>query len=1034
MNDLLHILLVEDTPDDATLIMLQLEQDGLEAEYQRVDSEAALTAALDPPPDLILSDYALPGFSGLRALQIVKERGLDIPFILISGTIGEDVAVNAMKQGADDYLMKDRLARLGPSIQNALNQKHLRKEKARADAALRQSEARYRDIFKTAPVSIWEEDFTEVHAALEELRAQGVTDFRTYLKDHPEFVERAIQMVKVLDVNETALHLYNVKDKTELLGNLVKFLSPGDFLEELTAFAEGKTYFERETIGYRSDRQPLNLWMTETFFTDDEGHFKALVCFNNITERKQAEEAIRNSREEYQALVNSIEGIVWEADANTFEFSFVSPQAERMLGYPVEKWIEEPTFWKDHIHPGDQSWAVDFCIDSTREMVPHQFEYRMIAADGSVIWLKDLVTVIVEDNRPVTLRGIMVDITERKRAEERFRLVVESSPNAILLTDEHGHIVMVNSQAEKYFGYERTEMIGVKIERLVPERHRGEHARLREQFLSDPQDRSMGEGCELYGLRKDGSEFPTEIGLTPLETQGGMFVMATIADITERKQSEEALRASEDFRRLIVDTEPECVKLVGPDGKLIEMNLAGLAMIEADSLSQVKDAPVVGIVAPDYRDAFSDLHKRVMSGESGMLEFEIIGLKGKRRWLETHAVPLRNSSGQIEALLGVTRDVTERKQAEALVQMQLKRLEALHRIDMAITSGLEMNLSLGLLLDQVISILNVDAAAVLLLEPHAHLLRYAAGRGFHSNAIQHTQLALGKGHAGRAALERRAVHIRDLESNMDELTRSASFASEKFKSYFAAPLIAKGQVRGVLEIYHRSFLEHDQDWVNFMEMMANQAAITIEDAQLFNELQRSNLELALAYDATIEGWSRALDLRDKETEGHTQRVTTMTLKLAQAVNVDLFHMVHMRRGALLHDIGKMGIPDAILLKNGKLTAEEWDIMRRHPIYAYEMLLPIEYLKPALDIPYRHHEKWDGSGYPHGLKGEEIPQAARIFAVADVWDALISDRPYRKAWSREDALEYIKSESGKHFDPNLVEHFLRLIQEQGDHAE
>ena len=391
MNDLLHILLVEDTPDDATLIMLQLEQDGLEAEYQRVDSEAALTAALDPPPDLILSDYALPGFSGLRALQIVKERGLDIPFILISGTIGEDVAVNAMKQGADDYLMKDRLARLGPSIQNALNQKHLRKEKARADAALRQSEARYRDIFKTAPVSIWEEDFTEVHAALEELRAQGVTDFRTYLKDHPEFVERAIQMVKVLDVNETALHLYNVKDKTELLGNLVKFLSPGDFLEELTAFAEGKTYFERETIGYRSDRQPLNLWMTETFFTDDEGHFKALVCFNNITERKQAEEAIRNSREEYQALVNSIEGIVWEADANTFEFSFVSPQAERMLGYPVEKWIEEPTFWKDHIHPGDQSWAVDFCIDSTREMVPHQFEYRMIAADGSVIWLKDLV-------------------------------------------------------------------------------------------------------------------------------------------------------------------------------------------------------------------------------------------------------------------------------------------------------------------------------------------------------------------------------------------------------------------------------------------------------------------------------------------------------------------------------------------------------------------------------------------------------------------------------------------------------------------
>jgi PAS domain S-box-containing protein/putative nucleotidyltransferase with HDIG domain len=181
-----------------------------------------------------------------------------------------------------------------------------------------------------------------------------------------------------------------------------------------------------------------------------------------------------------------------------------------------------------------------------------------------------------------------------------------------------------------------------------------------------------------------------------------------------------------------------------------------------------------------------------------------------------------------------------------------------------------------------------------------------------------------------------------------------------------------------------------------------------------------------AYDETIEGWSNALELRDEETEGHSQRVTEMTLNIARMMNVKTDELVHVRRGALLHDIGKMGIPDAILLKPGKLTVEEWAVMRKHPVYAYDMLAPIDYLRPALDIPYCHHEKFDGTGYPRGLKGEEIPLPARIFAVVDVYDALTSDRPYRKAWSKEEALKYIHEESGTHFDPDVVEVFLKTI--------
>ncbi len=183
------------------------------------------------------------------------------------------------------------------------------------------------------------------------------------------------------------------------------------------------------------------------------------------------------------------------------------------------------------------------------------------------------------------------------------------------------------------------------------------------------------------------------------------------------------------------------------------------------------------------------------------------------------------------------------------------------------------------------------------------------------------------------------------------------------------------------------------------------------------------------YDVTLEGLSRALDLRDKETEGHSQRVTELAVRLARAMGVPKRDVTQIRWGALLHDIGKMGIPDAILLKPARLTDDEWEIMRRHPVYAYQLLSPMPYLRPLLDIPYCHHEKWDGTGYPRGLKGEDIPLTARIFAVADVWDALRSDRPYRPAWTAHKAREYIRDQAGTHFDPKVVDVFLQLVDEE-----
>jgi len=271
-----------------------------------------------------------------------------------------------------------------------------------------------------------------------------------------------------------------------------------------------------------------------------------------------------------------------------------------------------------------------------------------------------------------------------------------------------------------------------------------------------------------------------------------------------------------------------------------------------------------------------------------------------------------------------------------------------------------------------------------------------------------------------------ALHRSCLEEDCSSCSRGDLFSKDGLVSYYGIPLIAKGQIKGVLEMFHRDEFNPDSEWENFASTIATQAAIAIDNASMFEDLEKSNLELSLAYDTTLEGWAKALELRDRETEGHARRVVEMTLKLGRILGIGGIDLVHLRRGALLHDVGKMGVPDAILQKTGSLTEEEWEIMRKHPVYAYEWLSSINYLRPALDIPHYHHEKWDGTGYPLGLVAEQIPLPARIFAIVDVWDALRSDRPYRKAWSKEKTLDFISEQSGVHFDPRVVDAFLRLL--------
>jgi PAS domain S-box-containing protein len=400
---------------------------------------------------------------------------------------------------------------------------------------------------------------------------------------------------------------------------------------------------------------------------------------------------------------------------------------------------------------------------------------------------------------------------------------------------------------------------------------------------------------------------------------------------------------------------------------------------------------------------------------------------GSRFPVEVSSLVLRDEGGKIAGYISVNRDITERKQADKRIQRQLEHLIALSAIDRVIASNFDLELCLSEILTHVTTELDIDAADILILNSNSQMLDFGAERGFRSPAVRKTQVRLGTSYAGRVASERQLIQIPNLKEDPDYLSLTTLLTGEDFTCYFGVPLITKGEVKGVLEVFHRATLEPDAEWLAFLYTLAGQAALAIENATLFKSLQRSNSELALAYDATIEGWSRALDLRDKETEGHTQRVTEMAVKLAHAFGLGETELVQVRWGSLLHDIGKMGVPDGVLLKPGPLTDEEWVAMKKHPALAYEMLSPILYLSLALDIPYCHHEKWDGTGYPRGLKGDQIPQAARIFAVVDVWDALTSDRSYRQAWPEEKVREYIRSESETRFDPHVVDVFMQILQ-------
>jgi PAS domain S-box-containing protein len=608
-----------------------------------------------------------------------------------------------------------------------------------------------------------------------------------------------------------------------------------------------------------------------------------------------------------------------------------------------------------------------------------------------------------------------------QQSEERFRSVVQHANDIITIHDADGTFRYQTPSAARLLGYGPDGLVGRNPFDLV---HPDDLPALKEAFERVLSKRDLGIPREYRVRHEDGRWIHVEsLGTNLLDNPAIRGLVLTTRDITERRQALQALAISEERFRSLVQNSSDVITIHDTDGTVIYESPSAGRILGYEPGFLTGKSPL-DFVHPEDLPAVAAALQRVAAKTNAGVPTEYRFRRGDGRY--TYVESVGNNMMDHPAVRGIvltSREITDRKEAETRIQLQIKRLAALRDIDSAINSSLDLHITLQMFLDHAVTQLNVDAADILLLEPETGILHFAAGAGFRSDALRHSHVPMGASFAGRAALEERVIEVQDLTRTLNGLVRSPHLREEGFLSYAAAPLIVKGQVTGVLEVFTRSILDPDPEWMDFLQTLAGQGAIAVDNRSLFERIRNANRELAEAYDRTLEGWSKALELRDHETQGHTMRVLESTVKLARLSGIEEKDMVHVRRGVLLHDIGKMGIPDHILLKPGPLTEEEWVVMRRHTTYAFDLLWPIPFLRPALDIPYCHHERWDGQGYPRGLRGEEIPLAARAFSVVDSWDALSYDRPYRKAWSQKKVRAYLKEKAGSHFDPSLVDLFL-----------
>lgn len=514
----------------------------------------------------------------------------------------------------------------------------------------------------------------------------------------------------------------------------------------------------------------------------------------------------------------------------------------------------------------------------------------------------------------------------------------------------------------------------------------------------------------------------------PREIQELASSFKAMARAIQERQA--ALQQSEQKYRLLTDLSNDAL-YVEYAGRLVLVNQR-FASTFGISSTELTETPIsfLPFVLPGSRSTIAEAHMSILRNQSTSRRYEFTALN-HAGWVmdfEASAAPIPYQNGI--AILVILRDITERKRSEQNEREQRDLAEALRDTASALNSTLNFEEVLRRILDNIHRVIPYTTATIMLLDKDGHTIRVAAEEGYIERGAE-TWVHNFSGVIERIpTLQRMYLTGAPLAiAHIPRYTEWVELGPTNWSlSYVGAPIRVKGQTLGFINLDSSIPGFFNAFHAERLQAFADQAGIAINNAQLLRQLQQTNLDLLTAYDTTIRGWAKALELRDYETQGHSQRVTELTLTLAKRAGLNEPQLTYIRYGSLLHDIGKLGIPDSILFKRGPLTESEWRTMRMHPVYAHQVLEHIPYLEPSIEIPYAHHEHWDGSGYPRGLKGEEIPLAARIFTIIDVWDSLLSNRPYHTAWSLPDAIEYMKNQSAKLFDPALLNIFLEMISE------
>jgi PAS domain S-box-containing protein/putative nucleotidyltransferase with HDIG domain len=781
---------------------------------------------------------------------------------------------------------------------------------------------------------------------------------------------------------------------------------------------------------------------------------------------------LARERARLEGVLEALSGVVYQARVEEGQDPVYAPlvyaapaQTEALLGYPAEALLANPAFYFTKVHPEDREGleaTLRRAVAEPGEVQVHTYRFWHGRKEAWV-WLRDTVVYHPETR---LLTGYTYEVTEEVESEHRFRALAETAPALILMwqaespdAPETARLVYANPEALRLTGYSLEELQSQPIWAFV---HPQDRELVRKRGLARLRGEDVPARYPFRILTKEGEVRWLDFSAARVELEGRPTILGVGLDITEAKERELTLEAFarlsltlreadalEDMMEkgletvmavmgaeagsvLIYEGTPPRVrvaadrgwmeKLPPPNPQLEEQSLAARALAGEVLLSPDPrtDPRVLEAARPHIPEGYGVLALPLLAGKEAV---GVLFLSWPRENL-----PGPKEVERVQVLAEVLGSALRRAGLRHKLAQRVEQLEALRAVDQAIAASLDLGLTLEVFLSQALR-LPLDAVALFLYRKEEHTLVLQGAKGFLTpkDRLPH-RIPLGVGHVGRAALEGEVVHVADLTHDPGtdpEFTLREGLVSER-----AYPLFAKGRLLGVLAAFTRRPWDLAPEEEEFLEALVGQGAIALDNALTFQALQRSQRELEAAYDLTLWGWAKAVELRDQETAGHTERVTELTLRLARALGVPEEDLEHLRRGAILHDVGKLALPDAILLKPGPLTEEEWAVMKKHPVYAYEWLSGIPFLRKALDIPYAHHERWDGSGYPRGLQGEAIPLSARIFAVVDVYDALTSDRPYRKAWPKEKALAYLEEQAGRQFDPQVVAAFLRLAEEEG----